>query len=421
MRTPRKLAIASAALGLLGLIIACSSSDNNNGGYANGGNSQSGDGGGGKSGGGGLEGGGGDTVIIPLDNTAPETTDFDGCAKETATADLKPANLLFVIDRTGSMNCNPPPLQSTAECEVTPTKKDPSQQSKWEITRDALKDAIQALYDATHTSTLPVPSVGIMYFNDDDYCHPPDQPVVDVAELSVPQINTLNISLDAVIPKGDTPIVGAMMRAYEYLYAHASEFKGNLFVVLLTDGAETCDIPNKDFLLGKTKEVADALGIRTFVLGAPGSDTARSFLSQLAFNGGTPSNQTCQHDPSEAEDVGDCHIDMTQSSDFKTTLKDALQKVSGEALSCELDVPQPDGGVEFDPNQVNVAYSSTENDAGETWLPRDDTSCNDSNKGWQYKDSSHTKILLCGSACAMVKSDPHASVSVILGCPTTVY
>ena len=56
-------------------------------------------------------------------------------------------------------------------------------------------------------------------------------------------------------------------------------------MVLLTDGAETCDPNNTDFLVQKALE-ANWFGIRTFVLGAPGSDDARGILEAWQAGGG---------------------------------------------------------------------------------------------------------------------------------------
>src|SRR5262245_12705446 len=40
----------------------------------------------------------------------------------TIEASLRPTNLLFLIDRSASLNCNLPPITSSAECEQTPQK-----------------------------------------------------------------------------------------------------------------------------------------------------------------------------------------------------------------------------------------------------------------------------------------------------------
>lgn len=61
------------------------------------------------------------------------------CAVTTVEAKRAPASLLFVIDRSGSMNCNPPPTTTSAVCEQFPITADTTKASKWTITRNALK------------------------------------------------------------------------------------------------------------------------------------------------------------------------------------------------------------------------------------------------------------------------------------------
>ena len=69
------------------------------------------------------------------------SSNFAGCATAGQTATLVPANILFIIDRSGSMNCNLPPITASADCEAMAAKKDPNSPSKWEVVRDALKKA----------------------------------------------------------------------------------------------------------------------------------------------------------------------------------------------------------------------------------------------------------------------------------------
>src|SRR5262245_52213523 len=60
-------------------------------------------------------------------------------------ASLRPTNVLFLVDRSGSMNCNLPPATTSVQCEQMPMKADPAQLSKWEIVRGVLKAAIAQL------------------------------------------------------------------------------------------------------------------------------------------------------------------------------------------------------------------------------------------------------------------------------------
>jgi hypothetical protein len=45
--------------------------------------------------------------------------------------------------------------------------------------------------------------------------------------------------------------------------------------------------------------------------------------------------------------------------------------------------------------------------------------CQDGANGWQYS-ADGTKVLLCGSACDEVRSDPNAKVDIEFGCETKV-
>ncbi|MEO7330798.1 MAG: vWA domain-containing protein, partial [Minicystis sp.] len=272
------------------------------------------------------------------------------CAVSTVEATLTPANILFVIDRSGSMNCNPPPLQSSPQCEASPTPKFPQKPTKWDIVQGALKGAIAAM--------TPTTRVGITYFNEDDYCGVQQAPNVSLALVDAAHLVDIDASIDAVVPKGATPIIGGVTLGYAHLF-YDDLAPGNDFVVLLTDGAETCAPDLKAAMIAQTVPDALSANIRTFVIGAPGSEPARAFLSQIAFAGGRATDGACVHD-AMPDDVGDCHFDMTDPNlDFATSLNAALEKISGQALSCEFDVPAAVGG-EVDYDKVNVTFTPSQ-------------------------------------------------------------
>ncbi|MBM4359204.1 MAG: VWA domain-containing protein [Deltaproteobacteria bacterium] len=330
----------------------------------------------------------------------------EACAKSVTEGKLQLANILFVIDRSGSMNCNPPPTQSSSACELNPTTKDVSKPTRWNVVSDALK--------ATFAKMPATASVGIAYLNNDDNCGVGQQPAVPLAPLSPAQITALGASIDGVKPKGATPIIGAVTLGYKHLFEDV-KFPGNAFVVLLTDGAETCAPQLQEKLVKETVPLAASLNIRTFVIGAPGSDPARALLSQIAWAGGTSVDPQCKHDATPAN-VGDCHFDMTDPSlDFAKELNTALEAISGTALTCELDVPSA-VGEEVDYDKVNVTYSPTMGD--DVPLLQDSKPCGSAN-GWQYS-ADKKKILLCGPTCSQVKSDPSAAITIELGCATMV-
>ncbi|MDB4986111.1 MAG: hypothetical protein JWN04_1289, partial [Myxococcaceae bacterium] len=248
-----------------------------------------------------------------------------GCSATPYLSEQLPASMLFVLDRSRSMVCNLPPLQDSAACENDPTPKDSSMPTKWNIVRDSLSTAFTALPNGV--------LVGLNYFADDGMCGVDSAPAVEMADLDDTQRAALTDSLNMTIPDGETPIVGATILAYAHLHqeVHAP---GNRFVVLITDGAESC-APDKigQLLDSEVKKARDA-NIRTFVIGAPGSEPARSLLSELAYRGGTASSANCKHDIKGDPTVGDCHLDMTTSDDFASALTAALGTVSTAAQGC---------------------------------------------------------------------------------------
>jgi Mg-chelatase subunit ChlD len=336
------------------------------------------------------------------------------CATASVQSELLPANLLFVIDRSGSMNCNPPPTTDSMACESNPTRADSAKPSKWEITRDALDAAMRQLPASA--------SVGISYFSNDDSCGVSSTPSVALGALGAQQLAALKASLDSVTPSGGTPLVGATILAYKHLHALALQQKtaGNAFVVLLTDGQQSdqCSDPARcadaiactDLLLDT--EVPKAVGagadIRTFVIGAPGSEPARAVLSQIALEGGTaPKGCNAM--------AGECHFDMTRKADFAAALSDALTTITGKAASCELPLPSSSGAT-LDKSFVNVVYTPGDG-SGARVVPQDmRAACDAGAQGWQYSADA-TRIELCGAICDSVRADKKAHLDVVLGCP----
>lgn len=319
-----------------------------------------------------------------------------------------PTSMLFVLDRSRSMVCNLPPLQSSEDCEANPQPVDRLQPSKWRITRESLGTAFEELPNG--------PLLGLAYFSNNGACGVNSEPAVALTALDDAQRNALTDSLNSVQPDGLTPIVGATILAYNHLHEEI-EAPGNRYVVLITDGAESCNPEAIDQLLQTEVKKARDANIRTFVIGAPGSEAARSLLSELAFRGGTATSNACKHDIDGPAEVGDCHLDMTTSTDFAAALTAALGTVSTAAQSCEFAVP-PTSSLN-DPNDVNVQYTAGGSAKPECFLPvQGDCASVD---GWQFAigadgQPDHGKVVLCGEACTKVRADPAARVDILVGC-----
>jgi hypothetical protein len=312
------------------------------------------------------------------------------------------------------MACNPPPATSSEDCEAGGARVDPFVPTKWQITSGALVTAIRNLPKET--------VVGLSYFSNDDACGVHSVPSVGLSELDEGQESALRASLSTVQPGGATPIVGAVILAYRHLHRQAldGELTGNQFVVLLTDGEQSelcsdpprCDGPQECTSLLIDSEVPKAAGpgvwIKTFVIGAPGSENAKMTLSQIALAGGT-AKPDC--DPA----AGDCHYELTALDSFADGLSDALNAIALQTVqSCELSMPSGDD--EVDPTRVNVVYSPGDGSEPEV-VPQDERErCDQGADGWQYTDE-QTKIRLCGPACDAVRNDLGGRLDVVLGCP----
>jgi hypothetical protein len=292
--------------------------------------------------------------------------------------------------------------------------------SKWELTRDALIAAFGALEMNGNAR------VGInMFPMAGTDCRPweqtqadPPEPVanIDVQNLDAAHNMGLEAFLRGVMPGGQTPVAGATILGYRYLQSRivGSSLDGNFFLVLMTDGAETCATDALPELIknpGGFVYNAGLLGIRTFVIGAPGSEEARGLLSEIAYTGGTARSAGCSHAPTG--NVGDCHFDMTTSMNFAADLTAALNAINTTVLSCELDVPS---GANVDRSKVNLEIAVPGSGGGMT-IGKDDRSPCATANGWQYKASDPSKIELCGSACATAKT-PGATLKIVLGCTT---
>ncbi len=344
-----------------------------------------------------------------------ELQDMPGCDARSYESDELPSSLLFVLDRSGSMACNPPPIQSVEECNMMPGAKDPAQPSRWDITVEALKETFASLEGANAAA-------GLELFSVDNACGVHSTPNVTVSPISKPQLDTLASALDAFDPRGGTPLVGATVLAYAHLHQEIMA-EGNRYVVLITDGEESCGFGGDS---GDEADLADArrhllevevmkareANIRTFVIGAPGSEGARGFLSELAHRGGTARRPDCVHDDPDSA-VGDCHYDLTAEDDFAAVLRDALGEISGQALGCEF--ATPDGRS----SRINVQYRGG-GDAP-TCLAFDDRACDGGADGWQFAKTADgeddlSRVVLCGPACERIKEDPTVAVDVILGC-----
>jgi hypothetical protein len=336
------------------------------------------------------------------------TTIDSGCATSTTRGLLRPSNLLFVLDRSGSMACNlPEDGQSSQNCSAFPAAQFPDRPSKWDLTRESVLQAISEL------RTAGAVRVGLALFPTmNSRCGVPAEPDVAITPLDEATQQLIATTLTAVVPGGETPIAGATIMSYAHLLSRMrnDELDGETFVIVVTDGYETCKPTEIQKLLNvDVPNARDLLFVRSFVIGVPGSDQGRSFLSEFAVAGATERDGNCTFGPSPSD--GNCHYDMTETLDFSADLLAALTRINSEVMACTIEIPSAPNGGPVNLQEVNVSVDGT------NWSMVKGDTCKGLD-GWRYVND-YTSIQLCGDACRAAKQKG-AAVTIILGCPTTI-
>jgi hypothetical protein len=350
-------------------------------------------------------------------NLTPEQAESfrtSACAGWAASTEAQPAVLDFVVDTSLSMDEQAPG----------------SNQSKWTVTQDALITAVDGLPEGMGVGLLLYPNLGIIGASDTPR---------DVSTC----VNTgAMIGVDTLTPAHRTQITDAFANAgpdgstpthdaYRYALVNGlapSTLPGQKFMLLITDGQPTFSLncvgsgnpqdpvatqPIEDEIGG----AFDALGIRTFIIGSPGSEAnnpnggggadGRPWLSRAARLGGT-ATPGCSDDGNPYF----CHMDMTEEPDFGAALNAGLAQIAGQIVSCNYPLPTPPAGESVDANAINVMFTDATGQAVLV-LRSDDAACTE---GWRYDGASN--IVLCTDTCAQVQADARASLEVLGGCLT---
>jgi hypothetical protein len=321
-------------------------------------------------------------------------------AKETPGKRV-PAALLVVLDRSGSMN----------------------DAGKWPAATSALNQML--------ATADPELSMGLSRFPEgtpapcgltDIACQVnfectdiKDIPNVPVGPLKDTKAQIQNL-IATTKPNGGTPTLWALRKAYKYMQELQTD--SERFVLLVTDGVPTFVTPpfggfpemgtNCGTKAELGKETSDARKgnppVRTFVIGAPGSEEGLEILSGLALNGGT-----CR--PGGSHSSFTCHYQIG-AANFEKELADTLTQIAGSVSNCTYAVPVP-SDEEVDPEKVNVVVTTAE---GETVVLKD----TNQQDGWDYTDDSKTKIEIFGPQCEAINKGTSATVKIALGCQTKV-
>lgn len=421
------------SLGLLGPL-ACSDEADAPPGQLGGGS------GSGHSGVGGALGRGG-SVLIATGGAGATGGMLEGCEAQTEPARLTPVNIVFVIDKSGSMGIQD--IDGDGVIDESNNEWDHSAE-RWNPVRDALV----AFFQAPGAEGL---AASLEFFPQGSQPTAPDTGVCAVSQYSTPAVSLQSLDDEAgramlvtrigtTVPSGGTPTLPALQGALEYAAKLIlDDPSSQSVVVLVTDGEpgvaarepDTGAVVNqKCFCYGEPgcpeedeiPHVAAAAqagardqGIPTYVIGMGEVDAGNLHL--IAAAGGT-----------EQAFI----VSLGDPAQTQAEFTAALGNVRSVQAPCNIEMPNPPPGESFDKWMVNVEYVQSSGlaqplfyagpHAAEMGSPQ--LSCPPPGPPapanpwfWTYDDEANpTQIVLCPSACNMATGDADARIHVAYGC-----
>jgi hypothetical protein len=110
---------------------------------------------------------------------------------------------------------------------------------------------------------------------------------------------------------------------------------------------------------------------------------------------------------------------VTDPAQAASLLKTALESIRSSSIPCTIPVPKSTTGVAVDYTKVNVDYFNGSNQ--DTPLYKDLNCTSTTHLGWHYdNDAAPTQIVLCASACSQIQADPNGKIQTVLGCDTRI-
>lgn len=427
------LTLVAGLVGAAMLPVACGGGDKKGNGGNGGGSGNGGSGNGGGSGTGGIViiGTGGATGDSGNNNTG------GACGETALQAGSKPVNILLVVDRSLSMTGTPTGFTT----------------DKW----TAMKTALSAAITATQTSInyglelFPYPADGTLpLLNDCEVPTPGIQVPIAAGDAGAGTVTQINSTLQ-IAATGNTPTSAALDRALTYYTTGAGAgLTGDKFVLLATDGGPNCNsavscggdtcVYNLDnpaqvcmaggadaaynnccdaFYGGQTTanlgclddaatiqkiQALLAAGVKTIVVGIPGSEVYSPYLDQFAIAGGAPANATTSPNYYRVDAAGGT-LGLT------TTLQNITRQL---VTSCRQQLQN------FNPTTSELSKITVKvdfgTDAGLVEVPRLAPNSTLTN-GWTLDTTTNPPTVeLVGSYCDEVTANGAESVQIILGC-----
>jgi hypothetical protein len=401
-----RILTSAALIGVVALAAACGSDKE-------GSLLDDGDSGGSNNGSGGTKGNGATgNIIIPIggEGTVMPSEGGANCGFTNLTAAPLEVNVLLVVDKSASMN-------------------EPAESPKWPQLQEALQATLEATEERISFGLDLYPYSGKSGAALSGECQMPDSGAIVVPVQAGTKARPLILAaLQDNDPSGGTPTAAALARAYDYYTTGAGKsLKGAKYVLLATDGGPNCSAdpeitceaeacttnidgldcggnccdPKKD-PDGPAKCLDDAAsiqavadladkGIKTFVIGIPGTEAYAATLDALAEESGV-----------ENPDAPPSYFAVS-AQDGVEGLTSVLTKITtGLITSCKLQL-------EEDPPNINDVFVVVDGEL----IERDDAD------GWAQSDpvTSPPTIVLQGATCEKLETEGAGYINVSYGCP----
>jgi len=310
------------------------------------------------------------------------------CATESTTTELLPVFLVFGFDRSGSMG------QGDFAWHDQTLKWDPVSQA----TQTFFADPASAGFSASLTF---FPRAGEAETRCDAATYA--TPEVPMTPLPSPLFATALNQVPNETWIGGTPTLAIVEALITYTEAQATATPGRYAIVLVTDGyPQGCDGVTIQGVADLAQSVAAQYP--TYVIGIAnppidGAPETVADLNQIAVAGGTGQAFL---------------IDTGNASATAAAFSAAIEQIRGSSISCDLNIPPPPDGSNFDKEKVAVNYTSGATGVVDQLVY--DPDCT-TQRGWHYDDPANpTLIQICDVPCAVIQGDRTASLSVDFVC-----
>jgi Mg-chelatase subunit ChlD len=296
------------------------------------------------------------------------------CAHEAFELSRQPAEILIVLDRSGSMKEVPSGTTGT---------------SKWDLVVPGVNEVV--------TATDASVSWGLKVFPEGEGMSCIVGSVTDAIPVPIAANNASAVTaqITATTPEGNgTPTGDAINAAVTYLKTLSDT--NPKFILLATDGEPTCVGTSNNSNQARTFAVqaitdAAAAGFKTVVIGvATTKAAATNALNEMAVAGQMPRMDS----------------DPTATKFYLASTKDdlvkSLQQITGQVSSCVFNLTSTPP----DPDNIAVKINGQK-------APRDATHTD----GWDYLDTGYKQVEVFGQWCDQLKAADANKVNFVFGCP----